>query len=212
MDIIQFENVTANYGKICALKNVTISVKKGEFISITGDNGSGKSTLLKLILGLKKPKTGKVIIARNYNIAYVPQFRAFDSSFPIDVKSVILQGRLKKNFPFSRYNKEDIKALEYYSKVLCLQSLLERQIGELSGGQIQKVLIARALIAGSDVLLLDEPTANIDEDSTKEILKILKNLNDKTIILVTHNTKDIVNYCDYILHIRKIGVEKHKCI
>lgn len=197
---LELKNVNVYYDKVCALKNINLQVKKNEFLGIIGPNGGGKTTLLKLILGMIKPASGVININKNITIGYVPQTSNFNKHFPIKVLDVILMGRLDKSLKlFHKYTKEDVEKVSKIMERLGILELRDRQVGELSGGQLQKALIARALAVEPKMLLLDEPTANIDVQSKTEIFEILKKLNEQvTIILVTHDIGIMSSYVDTI--------------
>lgn len=193
---LQIQDLTVNYGSVCALSDINLDVDKGEYLGIIGPNGGGKTTLLKAILGLIPVTAGKIIIygkeggkARRL-AGYVPQFSSLEKNFPITVGEVVLTGRLtlKKLF-LHRYTREDRDAASLAMEQVGISSLSGRQIDTLSGGQFQKMLIARALAMGPELLLLDEPTASVDTKSREQIYELLAKLNQKmTIILVTHDT------------------------
>ncbi|MFN2340269.1 MAG: metal ABC transporter ATP-binding protein [Halanaerobium sp.] len=200
---VELKNVSVKYGDLDALKNVSIKVEEGSFLGIIGPNGAGKTTLLKVILGLIKPEGEVEIFGRPQSqavdkIGYVPQVSNFDRSFPISVLDVVLMAKLggKVRF-FHQYKKEDIKQAEAVLDQLNLLHLKDRQIGKLSGGQLQRVLIARGLAVEPEILLLDEPTASVDARSTSQIYELLKELNEeKTIIVVTHDMAAVSSYFD----------------
>lgn len=201
---VELENVTVKYDNIEALDDVTLKVDKGAFLGIIGPNGGGKTTLLKVILGLIEPEKGSTkIFGRKIKdalgkLAYVPQISEFDRHFPISVLDVVLMARLGPQLKFfHNYKKQDIKKSEEILAKLNLLDLKDRQIGKLSGGQLQRVLIARGLAVEPEILLLDEPTANVDSTATSQIYEILKELNkDKTIIVVTHDLAAVSSYFD----------------
>ncbi|MFP4020924.1 MAG: metal ABC transporter ATP-binding protein [Halanaerobium sp.] len=201
---VELNHISVKYGKLEALKDISIQVEEGSFLGIIGPNGGGKTTLLKVILGLIEPEVGEVkIFGRPLNqtadkIGYVPQISNFDRSFPISVLDVVLMARLGGQVRFfHQYKKEDIKKAEAVLAELNLLQLKDRQIGKLSGGQLQRVLIARGLAVEPEILLLDEPTASVDASSTSQIYEILKKLNeDKTIIVVTHDMAAVSSYFD----------------
>lgn len=203
---IEIENLTVYYQNVCALSDINLRVKDREFVGIIGPNGGGKSTLLKSILGLIRPYEGKIRIFNKAPdkahglIGYVPQFSRFNRNFPISVMEVVLMGRLSGRIPiFHRYTSEDIDIAEQIMKKLGIYNLHSRQIGELSGGQLQRTLIARALAVDPKILLLDEPTASLDANSKSDIYDILKKLNeDMTIVLVTHDMGAISSYVNTI--------------
>jgi len=189
------ENLSVYYGQTPAISGVCLDVDDGEYLGIIGPNGGGKSTLLRAILGLVPLTSGTIQIygenlkENKFKVGYVPQFSGLDKKFPITVFEVVLTGMLKKGlspfFKFTQKNKNEVCAL--LEKVGIL-NLSNRQIAELSGGEFQKMLIARALAMNSKLLLLDEPTASVDASSRDQIYKLLEELNKHmTIILVTHD-------------------------
>lgn len=204
--VIEIRNLTIYYDEVLALKNINLTVKKGDFLTIIGPNGGGKSTLLKAMLGLLKPTSGSITITgkpankAHGVIGYIPQFSKFDQRFPISVIEVVLMGRLtNRSGFFHKYRQEDWNAAGEILRRLGLFELKDRQIGQLSGGQLQRVLLARALAGNPDILILDEPTASVDSESKTMIFELLKELNkDKTIILVTHDTNVIATYSESV--------------
>ena len=200
MNIIEIKNVSVNYGNVKALDRVSISIKKGAFIGVIGPNGGGKTTLVKILLGLIKPMEGEVHINSDKPIGYVPQFNSFEKKFPITVFKVVLMGSMSdRKIIFHKYTKEDKeKSLEMLS-LLGIAHLSERLISQLSGGQMQKVLIARALMTDPDILILDEPTASIDSQSRTDIYNLFNDLkSNKTIIIISHDIGSISSYIDSI--------------
>ncbi len=206
MNAVEIKNLSMDYENLNALKDVDLTIKDKEFVAILGPNGGGKSTLLKIILGLIKPTSGQVKVYgenphnRRNSIGYVPQFSSFEKTFPISVIDVVLMGRLSFGMNFLRkYSKEDMEYAKNIMNTLEIYELRNRQIGQLSGGQMQKVLIARALCTEPKLLLLDEPTASLDVQSKTSIYSLLKNINnDMTIIVVTHDTGFVFSYVDKI--------------
>ena len=192
MSLIEIKNLTLGYDKHIVLKNINMTIEEKDFICIVGPNGSGKSTLIKGILGLLKPIKGKVIyndLKQNF-IGYMPQETKVDSNFPASVMEIVLSGTLNSSGfnPFYR-NKEKEKAL-HTLKLLGIEKLENRNFCDLSGGQRQKVLLARSLCATSKLLILDEPSNNLDSKSKKELYKTIKELNEQygiTILMITHD-------------------------
>lgn len=211
MNAVEIQDLNINYKDLNILKDINITIKDKEFTAIVGPNGGGKTTLLKTILGLIKPSSGEVKVygrTSSYKknlIGYVPQFTKFEKDFPIDVIDVVLMGRLKYGRKvFQKYSKKDIHIAENIMSSLGIYELKNRQIGQLSGGQMQKVLIARALCMEPKLLLLDEPTASIDIKSKNNIYSLLKDLNkDITIVIVTHDTGAIFSYIDRVFYLNK---------
>lgn len=202
---LRLEDVSVSYGSVEALQNISFDVMHNDFIGIIGPNGGGKSTLVKALLGQVPLKSGRIIKTQEKRIGYVPQFAEFDQTFPISVEEVVLSGLMnQKSFFFKKYAKKELDAAECLMKRLGILELREKQIGELSGGQLQKVLVARALISGPDILLLDEPTASLDVQVKKEIYSILKSLSDEvTILIITHDIAEIFSYVKSVAYINK---------
>jgi len=207
MDIIQIKNLHVQYEKVKALSGVTFNIADGEFLGIIGPNGGGKTTLVKTILGLVKPSQGEVTIKDNSIVGYVPQLSTFNRRFPITVGEVILGGHLpRKTKLFYRPSKDVMEHVTRVMEELGIAGLYDRQIGQLSGGQTKKVLIARALMNHPNVLILDEPTAGVDESSIENIYDMLKQLNERvTIIIVSHNIGKLIPYLDRVVYIDHIA-------
>ncbi|UNC93086.1 metal ABC transporter ATP-binding protein [Candidatus Contubernalis alkaliaceticus] len=195
-NIIEVKNLYVYYNNHCALEDINLEVKQNDFLGLIGPNGAGKSTLLKVLLGLVTPGHGKVKIFGESpqkvrgRLGYVPQHVNFDKRFPIKVMDVVSMGRINKSSSiFNRYSRADLTLVDTILQKLDIGFLRNRQIGQLSGGELQRVLIARALVAEPDILLLDEPTASVDANSKSQIYSILQSLNNDnmTIILVTHD-------------------------
>lgn len=199
--VILMKNVSVHYGNMPALMDVDLEVKEGEYLGIIGPNGGGKSTLLKAILGIVPITKGKVEVfgakVREHGdaIGYVPQSSNANRKFPISVLEVVLTGRTKNKIsPFYKYSKEDKEIADEQLKLVGLKEYGNRLIEELSGGEFQKVLIARALTVNPKLLILDEPTANVDTKSREEIYDLLERLNkNKTILMVTHDMMAIAS-------------------
>lgn len=192
---VHIENLSVYYQQTPALAGVYLDVFEGEYLGIIGPNGGGKTTLLRSILGLIPKNSGTVQVfgeipkKKEIPIGYVPQISAIDKWFPITVYEVVLSGRLKQGLsPMHRFSKDDKNAAEELLEKVGIFGLRKRRISELSGGEFQKMLIARALAINPTLLLLDEPTASVDAASRQLIYKLLANLNKQiTIILATHD-------------------------
>jgi len=205
MNALDIKGLSVKLGNAEVLKNVNLQLERGDFLGIIGPNGGGKTTLLKVILGLLEADEGEVTIfgrepkkARD-KVGYVPQYTDFDSQFPIDVMNVVLMGRVGKLGLRPLYSDEDKKiALRALERVE-MKEYKERKISDLSGGEQQRVLLARALTTRPEVLLLDEPTASVDERIKTSIYKLLKKLNREegtTIILVSHDIGFLSSYVE----------------
>jgi zinc transport system ATP-binding protein len=189
---IEFKNVSFTYDTTPVLANVNFTINKGDFISILGPNGGGKTTLAKLMLGLYNPNAGSILIhgkppVQNRGIiGYVPQYSLFDPNFPVSVMDVVLMGRIT-NFSI-RYSKEDKQQAENAMESVGIGELRTNPYSDLSGGQRQRVLIARALVTNPQILLLDEPTANVDAAIEYKLSAMLSKLQKTmTILLITHD-------------------------
>ena len=192
MNLIDIKNLTLGYDKHIVLKNINMTIDEGDFICIVGPNGSGKSTLVKGILGLIKPIKGKVIynnLKQNF-IGYMPQETKIDANFPASVFEIVLSGTLNRlKFPsFYTKNEKDI-ALNNL-KLLNIEKIKDNSFTDLSGGQRQKVLLARSLSATTKLLILDEPSNNLDSKSKQDLYKMVVKLNKEnniTVIMITHD-------------------------
>lgn len=196
--IISFQNVTFSYDKLPVIKHASFDIFPGEFLGIIGPNGGGKTTALRLILGFLKPQDGEVYV---YGcIGYTPQVNNYDKQFPITVEEVIMTGCLGEMSFMGKYSKKSIKKAKELLETFHLEDIKDQAFGSLSGGQAQKTLIARALISDPPILLLDEPTANIDTQTEKQIFAFLKSLQGKkTILIVTHNFDAIMENVQRVL-------------
>ena len=191
MSLIELKNLTLGYDKDIILKNINMSIEENDFICIVGPNGSGKSTLVKGILGLIKPIKGKVVyngLKQNY-IGYMPQETKVDSNFPASVMEIVLSGTLNKQRGIF-YSKEQKEIALNNLKILGIEKIKNRSFCDLSGGQRQKVLLARSLSATTKLLILDEPSNNLDSKSKSELYETIIDLNKNhniTIIMITHD-------------------------
>ena len=176
------------------LEDVSLQIAKGDFASIIGPNGGGKTTLVKLIIGLFKPSAGRVRVlglspvkARPH-IGYMPQHAMMDPRFPVRVLDVVMMGRLNPRRRFGTYSRADRHAATASLAQVGLEDLGKRPFSALSGGQRQRVLLARALVTDPELLLLDEPAANLDQKVEQDFFDLLRELNTRlTIVLVSHD-------------------------
>ena len=204
-EVVRIEGVWVRIGASVVLEDVNLSIKKGDFLGIIGPNGGGKTTLLRVILGLVRPERGKVRVfgmepeeGRKF-VGYVPQYTTFDLDFPIRVWDVVLMGRLEKRGLFRRYRPEDEERALRALEMVEMEEFKDREVKGLSGGQLQRVLIARALATEPKLLLMDEPTSSIDLPVQTEIFEILHRLRgDVTIVMVTHDIGALSVYVDKI--------------
>ena len=206
MNAVEVKNLYFKYDKELILENINFTLKDKEFMAIIGPNGGGKSTLLKLLLGFLKPLKGEIKIygkspkENSHIIGYVPQHTNFNLDIPITVFDIVMQGRLSKGKFF--YNKEDKQIVNEILHNLGIYELKERKIKDLSGGQRQKVLIARALAVKPNIIMMDEPTSAIDINGQKEILDLIESL-DITRLVVSHDIKILLRKVDKIAYVNK---------
>lgn len=197
--MFEIKNLFFSYSKSNSylLNNINLKVNKGDYISILGENGSGKSTLMKLLLKLLTPSKGEVV--RNaMKIGYVPQkFESFNSQFPITVSEL-----LKVNGNYLKI--KDVNLISNLLDLIKMKDFKDSLVGTLSGGQFQKVLIAKALMGNPDVLILDEPSNGIDVSSQAEIYSLIKKLNKEnkiTVLSVEHNIRAAISNSTSIFYI-----------
>lgn len=196
---IEAEELNVNFGKTSILWDVSFQIPKGVIVGVIGPNGAGKSTLLKSALGLVKPLSGKIRL--NGSVAYVPQRESVDWDFPITAEEVVLMGRFGKLGLFGRVKRADRDAAMNALEQVGLADFAHRQISQFSGGQQQRLFIARALIQMADIFLLDEPFAGVDLATEKAIMAILRKQQEmgKTILIVHHDLPSVEEYFDWTL-------------
>lgn len=201
--IVDFKNIFFYYGEEPVLENISFSIKRNDFIAIMGPNGGGKTTLLKIMLGLLKPYKGTVKVFDKEPaegrklIGYLPQNVFFDLNFPINVFDTVIMGRYRG--PVKKYSEKDKKsALDALGTVGMLE-YRDRHISMLSAGQLQRVLIARAIAREPELLLLDEPMASVDPGTQESIYELFVELNKSmAVVFVTHDIGAISIYIDRV--------------
>ncbi len=210
--VVSFENVNFSYPQTPVLQNVSFHIHAGECVGIIGPNGRGKTTLLKLLLGFLQPQGvirvfGKISEGTPLSglpIAYVPQSIGFDKQFPISVEEVVLMGLLSQLPWYGKFSSAQKKKAKEILEKMDLAHLSNCPFGALSGGQAQRVLIARALVAEPLLLLLDEPTASIDREAEGQIFSTLRQLKGKvTILMVTHDLHVAIEEVDRVLCVQE---------
>jgi len=189
--LIEARGITFGYGQEAVLRDVDLVIRREHFLAILGPNGGGKTTLVKVLLGLLSPWTGTVrrsTSPRRGALGYVPQFATFDRSFPIRVRDLVQMGRLGLRGPLHRYRTRDRHRVAEMLDAFGLAGVAEETVEELSGGQLQRALIARALVAEPEILFLDEPLASIDAESREVLLSTLERLHAEIpIVVITHD-------------------------
>jgi ABC-type Mn2+/Zn2+ transport system ATPase subunit len=193
---IDIRNVVLGYDGKPVLPVMNLTVNQGDFLGVVGPNGAGKSTFLKAILGLLKPMSGEIVLGDKIRFGYVPQREALDELFPLTVRDIVSMARYPLIGLLGRSRTEDKKAVDNALEKLEISNLANHQFRDISGGQKQRTLIARALATDPDVLILDEPTNGMDLRSESTIMEIISKLNDsgQTVIMVTHLLNLIVRY------------------
>jgi len=204
-EVVKLDDIWVDFNGTPILEGINLSIYKNDFLGIIGPNGGGKTTLLKVILGLITPARGKVTVLGNspqrsrHLIGYVRQHNLFDRDFPINVWDVVLMGRFSRRGLLRQYSDRD-KALARDSlQIVGMLQYRRHQMGRLSGGEQQRVLIARTLVSEPEILLLDEPTASVDPARQTEFYELLERLKQQmAIVLVSHDISAVSVYVDKI--------------
>ncbi|NDV69574.1 metal ABC transporter ATP-binding protein [Dysgonomonas sp. 25] len=199
--ILDIEHITVGYDENpLVLKDVNLSVFENDFLGIIGPNGGGKTTLLKTILGLIKPIRGSIRFyegdkaVSRFNIGYLPQINKIDKNFPISVFDVILSGMALTNRFKVSYSAAQKERAKEVAGQMGLTKQLKKSIGELSGGQIQRALLGRAIVDSPKLLVLDEPNSYVDKQFESDFYKLLESINENTaIILVSHDVGTVLS-------------------
>lgn len=214
--LIDISNLTVGYeNKPEVLKDVSFTIYSDDYLGIIGPNGGGKTSLLKVILGLLNPKKGSItyydngVKTNSLNIGYLPQINRIDKKFPISVSQVILSGLTPRDRFFKRYNAQDREKVNEVAQRLGIEELLPRAIGELSGGQLQRVLLGRAIIDNPKLIILDEPSTYVDKLFETNFYKLLGDINKEiAIVLVSHDVGTIISHVKNIACVNK-GMHYH---
>lgn len=189
--LVELQDIWAGYGQDAVVREVNLKIHDKDFIGVIGPNGGGKSTILKTILGINLPMRGK-IIKGDIRIGYLPQINNFDKQFPITVQDVVLSGLMgdkrKMLWPGKREKEQAHQLLSFAG----MERYMRRPIGELSGGQMQRVFLCRAIIGNPKLLILDEPGTYVDKNFETDLYRLLPELNEKmAILLVSHDVGTI---------------------
>lgn len=215
MQIISVKNLKVKYNRRIVLQDVNFEIERGDYVGLAGPNGAGKSTLVQAILGLVSTHEGNIELfgapvskfAHWESVGYLPQnIHSFNPIFPARVEEIVRLGLLaSKTFP-KRFSAEDKKKIDDTLSLFGIDHLKRRMISQLSGGQQQKVFLARALVAQPELLILDEPSSALDPQARDDFFSLIKNLNVQkktTILLITHDTMNIGQYANKLLYIDK---------
>jgi len=211
--VINIEDAVVSYREDVALRGVSLKVKAGEFVGIIGPNGAGKTTLLTIVNGLGKLLSGRIWVLGSFltpgnghslrkKVGYVPQVENIDPRMPMNVREVVMIGRYGVLGLFRRPRKRDWEIVDEMLKLVGMTHLARRPIGHLSGGEQQRVAIARCLAQEPEIFLLDEPTASLDWKAQTEILELVKRIHDSrnlTTLFVTHDLGALPVACDRVV-------------
>lgn len=219
MNLITLHNLSVDYDNYRALEGVNLTIAEHDFIGIIGPNGGGKTTLVKAILGAL-PYSGKIEYApelseRTHNplIGYMPQQSHFDRTFPISVSEVVLSGLQALKGFFGRYDKADRLRMQQLLEMTGIEAVANRPIGEISGGQMQRALLCRAIIAEPRLLILDEPTNFVDNRFENELYHLLQQLNERmAIVMVSHDIGTITSVVKEIVCVNRTVHRHHSNI
>ena len=192
--VIRLSNVSVDFGARPVLSDVNLEIRRGDFIAITGPNGGGKTTLLRIILKLLKPNSGSVEYfspdchkVKRLPIGYLPQKSRIDSRFPIAVGEVIRSGLLSGRCSCFKKTEDEGERYRSIINLVGMEQMADRPIGELSGGQLQRTLIGRAIISEPEIIVLDEPLSYVDKEFERQIYRLMEDISrHSTVILVSH--------------------------
>jgi len=209
---IRIKDVSIKYGTNVVIDNASLEISEGDFCCVVGANGAGKSTLVRGILGLNKISSGNIQCDVS-RVGYLPQESKIDMYFPATVMEIVLSGNLGRMGRRMFYSDDEKGRAKKSLETLGIIDLARQKFASLSGGQKQKVLLARALTAAKDILILDEPSNNLDHDSRAEFYQILKKLNREhkmTIVMITHDldADDLIG--NKVVLIKQGKVSAHK--
>jgi len=192
--LVEIENMYAGYNGSVVLKAIDLQIFEQDFLGIIGPNGGGKTTLIKIILGLLKPYSGSIVFSNNWlknRIGYMPQTHGLDRKFPVLVSEVVESGLISEK----KLSRSDRKAkTQGIIRRMDIENVAGKAIGELSGGQLQRTLLARAVINDPELLILDEPNSYVDKRFESYFYELLKEINRKTaIVLVSHDIGTVIS-------------------
>ncbi len=196
---IALRDVTLGYGRRTVLSGVELEVRRGGFLGVVGPNGAGKTTLLRALLGLLPPRSGTIERAPGLRLGYVPQRQVIDPIFPMTVRDIVAMGRYRDLGWWRRFGRRDRALLEQALERVGMRAHADRSYRELSGGQKQRVVLARALCARPNVLVLDEPTNDMDVRAEAEVMALLRTLRERdgvSVVMVSHLLDVVANHVD----------------
>lgn len=206
--LLRLEGVSASYDGHRVFENVSLDVCDRDFIGVVGPNGGGKTTLVKVMLGMKKPDSGRVVwmrdgaAASDVPVGYLPQYSHIDRMFPISVREVVLTGLGARKGLLGRYTRQHHALAEAALERLDLAALADRHIAALSGGQLQRVLLARAIVSRPAMLVLDEPNTYMDRHFQNDMYRLLHDLNaDCAVLIVSHDIDAVRQHAHRVVRV-----------
>ena len=212
--LLRLSGISASYDGKPVFRDVTLDVFERDFVGIVGPNGGGKTTLVKVMLGLKKADSGSVECFRDGQrsdtiaVGYLPQYSHIDRMFPISVRDVVLTGLGAKKRLFAHYSTEHHALVNAAMQRLDLTAFADRHIAALSGGQLQRVLLARAIVSKPDILVLDEPNTYMDRHFQNDMYQLLHDLNrDCAVVIVSHDLDAVRKHAGRVFRVDHSVVE-----
>jgi zinc/manganese transport system ATP-binding protein len=208
--LIKANDLAAGYDNNVVWSNANFSIQKGEFVAVIGPNGGGKTTLFRLLLGLQPPIRGTIEILGdaprrgNARIGYVPQRHTVDSETSIESLELVRLGLSGNHWGFGLFSKNDFKVAREAMKAVGAEEMAHRSLGTLSGGELQRVFLAEALVGKPDILLLDEPLSNLDIRREKELLSLVNKVvrsQNVTVLLIAHNINPLLPFLDRVIYV-----------
>ncbi|MDR1257859.1 MAG: metal ABC transporter ATP-binding protein [Tannerellaceae bacterium] len=206
--LIEIDRITVAYDGKAVLRDISFTLYERDFLGIAGPNGGGKTTLLKAVLGLLKPAAGRIAFYRDgeptdsIRMGYLPQINQLDRKFPISVREVIASGLMSEKPLFHPFSPGQNECIDRIASQIGVEELSTHPVGELSGGQLQRVLLGRAIVSKPQVLILDEPGSYLDKQFESHLYPLLKEINRQSaIIMVSHDIETLNSLTKNIIHI-----------
>ena len=205
MELIRIKDLAIGYeGEPPVVSHINLTIKEQDYIGVIGPNGGGKTTFIRTLTGALAPLAGSLVYKKGLRMGYLPQTKSIDKSFPLSVTDAVLSGLMAEKGVFGRYGKADRERAVALLNEIGVGRLAKRTIGGLSGGELQRVLLCRALISEPQLLILDEPTTFVDNKFEKELYELLAELNKRmAIIMVSHDLGTISRYVKSIVCINR---------
>ena len=190
--MIKFQNVSFSYGAAPLLDGVNIEIGRHDFWAIVGANGCGKTTLLRLIMGQLHPSSGTIVRSEEATIGYLPQYSRIDKAFPMTVREAVSLGLVDRGNMFNPFVRSDAAPVDEAMERMMVSRLAKKSIGQLSGGELQRTLLARAVVSRPDIIFLDEPSTYLDNRSETHLYELIGQLNEScAVVLVGHDVDNI---------------------